>query len=70
MAKPRMSYWIKMRMNPQIGTYYVPCGQLPAKDARAKENSLYGANHMLKFTTKKAYEAELARLRAAGEKVR
>lgn len=64
-----MKFWIKERENPQLGTYYVPCGQLSAREAKRKENSLYGMNIMHGFDTEAEYNARLAKLRANGENV-
>lgn len=64
-----MKYWIKERHNHQTGTYYVPMGQMPAKEAKKHEKTLYGSNTMFSFDTKEEYEATLARLRALGESV-
>mgnify|MGYP001568133194 FL=1 len=64
-------FWIKERENPQVGTYYVACGQITIKEAQGHERqSLYGFNIMHKYTTKEAYEAEISRLKAKGERVR
>lgn len=62
-------FWIKERHNPQTGIYYVLCGQLTNKEAKKKENSLYGTNYMLPFPDRAAYEARIEELRAAGERV-
>lgn len=62
-------YWIKERCNPQLGTYYVPCGNLPVKKAKRMESSLYGCNTMLRFESEEAYNVELDRLKSAGERV-
>ena len=62
-------WWIKERHNPQIGTYYVACGQLSLRDARRYEKPLYGDNVMLRFSTEAAYREKLAALTKAGERV-
>lgn len=62
-------FWIKERHNPQLGKYYVPCGNLPVKEAKKKEKSLHGNNFMLRFPSEEAYRAELKRLCEAGERV-
>lgn len=62
-------FYIKQRENPQLGTYFVPQGQLSKAEARSMEKSLYGFNIMLPFDSEDDYNAELARLRAAGENV-
>lgn len=62
-------YWIKERDNPQLGIYFVACGQLSVREARSREGSLYGSNRMLRFDSEAEYNAKLKELRAAGEKV-
>lgn len=63
-------YWIKERYNPQLGTYYVACGQMSKTAARRMETrSLYGDNVMLRFETEDAYKSKLDALSKAGEKV-
>ena len=60
-------FWIKERINPQLkASYYVACGQITAKEAKAKESPVYGDTIMHKFPTKEAYEEELSRLRHKG----
>lgn len=69
MAK-NQPWWIKERSNPQLGTYFVLCGQMSAKEARTEERgSLYGSNTMLRFDTEAAYRAKATELRDAGERV-
>ena len=63
-------FWIKERENPQLGTYYVACGQISIKEALPRERTLYGFNIMHRYATKEAYEAEISRLKAKGERVR
>jgi len=65
----KMKWWIKERYNPQIGTYFVACGQLSKTAARMKERSLYGDNNMHSFETEEAYTKRLEHLRATGERV-
>lgn len=62
-------YYIKERDNPQLGTYFVACGQMFKAQARRYENPLYGSNVMHGFDTKEAYEKRLAELREQGESV-
>lgn len=57
------SFWIKERNNPQLGTYYVACGQLSKTAARKMEKALYGSNVMLEFKTEAEYTAKLDELR-------
>ena len=62
-------WYIKERHNPQLGTYYVACGQMSKAEAKRYENSLYGENVMHSFETEDAYKKRLAELRKAGESV-
>ena len=56
-------WWIKERHNPQFKEpYYVACGQITVKEAKAHENPLYGYNYMHKFSTEKEYETRLTEL--------
>jgi hypothetical protein len=64
-----MNYWIKERYNPQLGTYYVACGQLSKKEAKRHERSIYGDNIMHEYCTQTDYEAKLAQLRQLGKQV-
>ena len=64
-----LSYWIKERINPQFGTYYVPCGQLTKRKANRCENALYGDNIMHPFKTEDEYRARIEELRKMGESV-
>jgi len=61
-------YWIKERNNPQIGVYYVACGQMSISAARKLEQALYGDNVMLKFDTETDYQAKLNELQRNGMK--
>ncbi len=69
MAK-RTKFWIKQRDNPQLGTYYVPMGQMAKADAKKCESPLYGSNSMLSFDTEEDYRAKIAELKLSGERVR
>lgn len=62
-------YYLKKRVNPQTGTYYVACGQLSEASARRKEGSLYGKNYMLGFDTEAEYNARIVKLRELGVSV-
>lgn len=62
-------YYIKERNNPQLGTYYVACGQLTVEEAKIIEKSVYGTNFMLKFDTKEEYDAKIRELKIAGHKI-
>jgi hypothetical protein len=63
------SYYIKVRINPQTGTYYVAEGQLTKKDAKKRCNAIYGNNIMLEYATREAYEKAIESLQEKGEKV-
>lgn len=64
-------YAIKCRYNPQLGTYYKVMCLVPASEIKAaqKAGSLYGSNSYLTFPTEEAYNAKIAELQAAGERV-
>lgn len=64
--KRTKSYWIKERYNPQLGTYYVPEGQLSKTAARKAENTLYGSNTMHEYATEEEYNKAIADLKARG----
>ena len=66
--KPRY-YWIKERHNPQLGVYYVACGNLSIKDAMKMEGGSYGHNIMIKFPSETAYNNALQMLKDRGERV-
>lgn len=63
------SYWIKERYNPQLGTYYVACGQMSKTAAARHTRPIYGDNLMHRFDTEDAYKARLTELRQKGERV-
>lgn len=63
-------FWIKERYNPQLGTYYVACGNTyTVKDAKKAESPFYGDNTIHKFDTETEYNAEIERLKKAGKRV-
>jgi hypothetical protein len=62
-------FWIKERDNPQLGTYFVPCGQLSKPAAKKHENSSYGSNIMHCFDDEQSYNAKIKQLRESGERV-
>lgn len=71
-AKPTKrpkSWWIKERNNPQLGVYYVACGQLSWTEAKRNEKPLYGSNRMLQFASEADYNGALERLRKEGKRV-
>lgn len=69
MKKKDYPFWIKQRYNPQLGVYYVGCGQMSKTAAIRMRGSLYGSNVMLRFETEGDYNARLEELKATGEKV-
>ena len=64
-----MKYYIKQRDNPQTGTYYVPMGKMPSKEAKKYKATSYGYNYMLSFKTESEYLSKIAELQANREKV-
>jgi hypothetical protein len=66
----KKKFWIKERYNPQLGVYYVPCGQLSKAAAKRKEHALYGDNIMLEFDTEDEYNAKVEELRRQKKDVR
>lgn len=64
-----MKWWIKERQNPQLGTYFVPMGQLSKTRAMAHEDTLYGTNVMHSFDTEGQYRQRLAQLKEEGAKI-
>jgi hypothetical protein len=69
MSKRIKPWWIKERDNPQLGTYWVACGQLSKTDAMKMESCLYGMNFMHRFDTEADYEGKLAELKKRKERV-
>lgn len=62
-------FYIKKRYNPQLGTYYVACGQLSKTAAKRYESPIYGSNIMLAFDTKEDYKKSIAELEKKGIRV-
>jgi hypothetical protein len=60
--KREKPFWIKQRYNPQLGIYYVPCGQLSKTKAKKMENSLYGSNVMHSYPDEKTYQEALVEI--------
>jgi hypothetical protein len=60
-------FWIKERHNPQLGTYYVACGQLSKTTVKAQRQSLHGHNVMHGFDNWEDYNTRLIELQNAGE---
>lgn len=60
-------FYIKERHNPQFKQpYYVACGQLSKKEAKAAENTIYGYNNMIAFQSKEEYEKAIEKYKADG----
>lgn len=63
----KKSYWIKERHNPQFDKpYYTVCGQLGKREAKKKENSLYGFNVMLEYKTEEEYSKAIKQFKDDG----
>lgn len=63
----RGKFWyIKERVNPQLGTYYIALGNISVKEAKQKEKSLYGDNYIHKFNNEKEYNDKLDELNKEG----
>lgn len=65
----QLSWWIKIRKNPQIGTKYTACGQMSVKDTKAKEKTVYGSNWMERWRTEDGYKERIRQLVLIGERV-
>ncbi len=63
------SFWIKERYNPQLGTYYIPCGQLSKTAAKKHERALYGDNTMHEYRTESEYKQAIDGLKSGGQNV-
>ena len=59
-------FWIKERINPQLGTYYVACGQRSQTAAKRMANALYGENIMHEYPDEQSYQAKINELRSRG----
>ena len=66
MVRRHRPWWVKERHNPQLGRYYVACGQMSKTAARKHENCKYGYNIMRPFDTEKEYNVYLDYLRESG----
>jgi hypothetical protein len=62
-------YYIKQRFIPQLGTYFVPCGQLSKTEAKKMEKPIYGDNYMTPYKTEQEYTAAIEFLKKSGENV-
>lgn len=60
-------FYIKERHNPQLGVYYVGCGQMTKNDAKKAETPLYGMNIMHPYETEAEYLEEICKLKEAGK---
>jgi hypothetical protein len=67
--KMKKQFYIKERYNPQLGTYYVPCGQMTKTQAKSYEKPIYGDNIMHGFSTELEYLKEIKRLKDEGNKI-
>jgi len=63
------SYYIKERVNPQTGTYFVLKGQLTKKEVKKEEESIYGTNIMHEYKTNQDYNAAINTLLNKNEKI-
>lgn len=63
LVRRQRQYWIKARYNPQLGTYYVACGQMSKTAAKMHERPMYGDNVMHGYATESEYQARLTELR-------
>lgn len=67
----KKKFYIKERSNPQFKQpYFIACGQLSKKEAKAKENSIYGTNYMVAYDTEDEYILAIETLRMDGFSVR
>ncbi len=64
-----MPFWIKERDNPQLGKYFVACGEMSVSEAKKRNGSLYGSNTMHEFESHDLYRKRLQELHDAGERV-
>jgi hypothetical protein len=69
MSLKNKPWWIKERFNPQLGVYYVACGQMSVKDANACKRTRYGCNEMMRFNSEEEYRASLEQLKKDGMNV-
>ena len=66
---PSKYWWIKERYNPQLGVYYVACGNIPQATAKRMADSLYGTNVMHPYKSKELYVDALSDLLNEGGRV-
>lgn len=65
----KKSYYIKERHNPQLGTYYVRCGQMTKKEAKQHTTPGYGYNVMMEYKTEEEYQEAINTLVEKGERI-
>lgn len=62
-----MKFYLGERHNPQFSKpYYVSYGKLSKKDAKKKEESLYGSMYLTAFDTLTELDLEVQKKREAG----
>ena len=60
-------FYIGERRNPQFKKpYYTPLGQLTKRQAKDKEDCLYGSNFMLPFETEVEYNNAIEKFKTDG----
>lgn len=69
MAKGIKLFYIKERENPQLGTYFVPMGQLSKTEARGYESPSYGYNTMHQFENEELYTQRIKELKKQKKRV-
>jgi hypothetical protein len=63
---PKLFYIVE-RHNPQFKKpYYIKCGQLSKKEAKAKGSSIYGTNYLLTYQTEQEYNDAIELFKAKG----
>jgi hypothetical protein len=63
----KLKFYLKERHNPQFNNpYYVKLGQLTKKEAKKKEESIYGLNYILAYDTEEDYNIAIAELKSEG----
>ena len=65
----RLKFYIGERRNPQTGTYYRAYGQLTKKDAKSKENALYGSIYLTSYESEEEYNNKIELIKSQGNKV-
>jgi hypothetical protein len=68
--KTTLKFYIGERSNPQLKKpYYVSYGQLTKKDAKKKEDCLYGSMSLTSYETDEEYNSAISKLETEGFKV-